>query len=76
LRVGVAPSLANPHQRGDGFFEFTLLGQTNRSYAVEFTSNFGGWTNLTNVTLSTPQAPVVDRTSTNAALRFYRVRLP
>jgi hypothetical protein len=61
--------------RGDRAFEFTLFGQSNRIYAVEFSSDFNGWTNLTNITLSGLQAPVTDSRATNAPARFYRVRV-
>jgi hypothetical protein len=76
LRVNSQPFLANAHVRGDGFFEFTIVAQTNRIYAVEYSANFNGWTNLTNVNLSAPQTLVVDPGSTNTAMRFYRVRVP
>ncbi len=74
LQVSSQPFLADPHLRLDGVFEFTLVGRTNRTYSVEWTADFNGWTNLTNITLTGPQAPVTNP-STNAAARFYRARL-
>jgi len=74
LRVSSAPFLASPRLRGDGAFEFQLNGQSNRNYAIEFTVNFGGWTNLTNVLLGNPQTTITDFTASNAPARFYRVR--
>ena len=73
LRVNTAPFLTLPQLRGDGAFEFTLNGQTNRQYRVEYTINFGGWTNVTNITLSNPQAPITDHAASNSSARFYRV---
>ena len=74
LTVSTKPFLANPHLRPDGVFEFTLVGRTNRTYNIDWTPDFNGWTNLTNITLTSPQAPVTNP-STNAAARFYRARL-
>ncbi len=75
LRVNSKPFLANSHLRVDGVFEFTLLGRSNRNYTVEFSTNFTGWTNVTNITLTAPQATVSDGGATNANSRFYRVKL-
>jgi hypothetical protein len=76
LRVNSQPFLSQPKLRPDGAFEFTLQGQTNRLYAVEFSVSLTGWTNLTNITLNVPQSLIVDRAATNSPHRFYRVRLP
>jgi len=74
LRVNAQPFLLNPRFVGNTF-EFTLHGQTNRTYQVEFSATLTSWTNLTNVILTSPQAPVTDSVS-NALMRFYRVRIP
>ena len=58
----------------NGAFEFTLMGRSGRSYSVEFSTDFSGWTNLTNITLGSPQAPAVDVGASNGVSRFYRVR--
>jgi hypothetical protein len=75
LRVNTSAFLTRAKVRGDGAFEFQIVGQSNRTYEVQFTTNFDGWTPLTNVFLNGPQAPVVDPARTNTASRFYRVRL-
>ena len=62
-------------QHGGSAFHFTLLGRSNRNYSVEFTTDFSGWTNVTNITLSGPQAVVTHGGASNATSRFYRVRL-
>ena len=64
-----------PSVRGDGAFEFLLLGRSNRNYTVEYTTDFNGWTNLTNVTLPGASATVVDPGAINAPSRFYHARL-
>ena len=75
LMVNSSFVLFAPSVRGDGAFELFLLGRSNRSYAVEYTTDFNGWTNVTNVTLPGPSATVVDPGATNAPARFYRARL-
>ena len=70
-----APFLTAPTRRGDGAFESTLHGRTNRNCTVEFSVSLTGWTNVTNILLTSPQSPVVDMAATNAASRFYRERL-
>jgi hypothetical protein len=66
--------LTQPTLRPDRVFEFQLNGVSNRSYSVEFTTDFTGWTNVTNITLTNAQTTVSDGTSSNAPARFYRVR--
>jgi hypothetical protein len=75
LTVSTVFVLLSPTVRGDGAFEFTLMGRSNRNYTVEYTTDFNGWTNVTNLTLPGPQATVIDPGATNAPSRFYRVRL-
>ncbi len=74
LQVNTAASLFAPQIRSDGVFQFTLLGRSNRNYSVEYSTDFAGWTNLTNLTLPGSQAPITDVAS-NATWRFYRVRV-
>jgi hypothetical protein len=74
LRVTVQPFLSDARRHADGTFEFTLNGQTNRMYAVEYSGTLSGWNVLTNVTLTSPKATVIDR-ETNT-MRFYRVVVP
>ncbi len=75
LTVNTSFVLFAPTVRGDGAFEFRLLGRSNRNYTVEYTTDFSGWTNVTNVTLSSAQATVIDPSASNASSRFYRARL-
>jgi hypothetical protein len=75
LTVSTVFVLLSPIVRGDGAFEFTLMGRSNRNYTVEYTTDFSGWTNVTNLTLPGPQATVIDPGATNDTSRFYRVRL-
>ncbi len=75
LTVNTSFVLFAPSVRGDGAFEFLLLGRSNRNYTVEYTTDFNGWTNVTNLTLPGPSATVVDPGATNHTSRFYRARL-
>ena len=65
-RVNTSFVLFAPSVRGDGAFEFLLLGRSNRNYTVEYTTDFNGWTNVTNVTLPGAQATAIDPGATNA----------
>jgi hypothetical protein len=75
LTVSTVFVLRSPSVRGDGAFEFILMGRSNRNYTVEYTTNFDSWTNVTNIVLPGPQATVIDPGATNSNSRFYRVRL-
>lgn len=74
LQVVGGAHLLSPQMRGDGVFEFTLFGQGSQNYTVQYSTDLSGWTNLTNITLSSPVAPIIDPSATNAPMRFYRVR--
>ncbi len=75
LRVTDAPFLAGPRLRSDGAFEFTVNGQTNRSYTIQSSTNLATWADITNLTLGTSQGSFTDISATNAPSRFYRMRL-
>jgi hypothetical protein len=76
LRINVAPFLGQPKVRPDRTFEFKLNGPTNRTYSIEYTTNFNSWTNLTNFLLTVPQTTITDLSASNAPTRFYRVHSP
>jgi hypothetical protein len=75
LTVNVAPVIGAPHIMANGAFAFTLHGQSNTSYYIDFTSALPNWTNLTTVTLTSNSLPVIDNAASNNVLRFYRARL-
>jgi hypothetical protein len=51
-------------------FEFTLLGLTNATYIIDFSSNLLNWTPLQ----TNAPSVFVDATSSNVPARFYRAR--
>lgn len=67
--------LLSPLQAGPETFAFTLQGPAGHLYAIEVTTNFDAWTELTTVTNPTGQAQFIDLTSSNVLTRFYRARL-
>ena len=75
--LSVVPS---PFQLGnfaltlDRRVQFQLSGDP-ADYIVESSSNLLNWTTVTNITLSTGSAYLIDPAATNLPLRFYRSRL-
>jgi hypothetical protein len=68
------PFITSPQRFGSQQFGFTINGQTNVNYTVQFTTNLAsGWSNLFSLTLTNNMFPVVDSNATNRA-RFYRVQ--
>lgn len=66
--------LTAPTHLADRQFQFTVLGIPGQTYAAEASSNLMDW-----FAISTNVAPadtfnILDRSATNAVLRFYRVR--
>jgi hypothetical protein len=76
LTVLVPPALSAPQRQGDGSFLFTLEGQGNRTYVIDFTPDFLSWSNLNTVTLSNGASSAVhDPGASNVPARFYRARI-
>ncbi len=76
LTVLVPPALSAPQRQGDGSFLFTLEGQGNRTYIIDFTPDFLAWSNLNTVTLSNGASSAVhDTGASNVPVRFYRARI-
>ena len=57
-------------------YEFTLTGETGRTYRVEATTNFANWMPVTNVINDIGSIRFTDLGSTNTARRFYRAVTP
>jgi hypothetical protein len=74
LTLSSSAFLTGSQLLGNGAFQFTVVGQSNRTYAVEFSTNLSTWTNLTSVTLTNTTSTVTDATATNSKTRFYRLR--
>ena len=75
LAVLVSPVLADPHINADGAFATSLIGPTNWIYALEATTNFLDWLELSRLTNTGQLTPLVDADATNHPGRFYRVRV-
>jgi outer membrane protein assembly factor BamB len=70
------PSLAQPHKRSDGGFQFQLQGELGQGYTVLGCTNLNSWTSLTSFVATTVPMEVVDFTATNFPIRFYRASSP
>jgi hypothetical protein len=57
-----------------GGFQFTLAGETGRTYVVETSTNLAGWTPWLTVTNLSPPRSLLDAAISNAPQRFYRAR--
>jgi len=51
---------------------FTLTGDADRSYEIQYSSNLTSWTSLTNSFNPAGQIQFADTTASNASARFYR----
>lgn len=56
-------------------FRVTLVGESNRSYRTEYSSNLADWYPLTTNYLTGTEVEILDHNATNAAGRFYRSRM-
>jgi uncharacterized delta-60 repeat protein len=54
----------------------TLMGEANRSYRLEISSNLVNWTAWTNFTSQADSTDLVDFVGTNSPNRFYRAQSP
>jgi hypothetical protein len=66
--------LSSPQRRPDGAFELTLIGQTNRSYTVQVSTNLTTWTDWTSVTPSSFNTLLTDPAAAQDRQRFYRAQ--
>lgn len=74
LGLGVATRLEIPSGPRRDPFEIMLVGERERSYALEFSSDLQLWSPLATVVNSNGQTVVKDTASYHAATRFYRAR--
>jgi hypothetical protein len=70
------PRLRRVPQSGEDIrqngFRMTLVGESNRLYRTEFSTNLADWYPLTTNHLAGTEVEILDHTATNAAVRFYR----
>ena len=67
---------ASTQRLPDGSFHLTLIGQTNRTYTIEVSSDLSFWTSWTNVTPTNASTPLTDLEAARHMQRFYRARTP
>lgn len=68
------PVLLSPAGSPNDPFIFTISGDAGHVYAVEISTNFQNWTQLTTISNVTGQVEFSDSTSSNSLTRFYRAR--
>jgi hypothetical protein len=68
--------LASPQRLPDGSFQLTLIGQTNRSYTLQISTDLTTWTDWTNLTPASYSTPLTDPAAAHDPQRFYRARTP
>ena len=64
--------LTDPELQTDGSFRMNLHGETNYSYAIEYSSNLTHWLPLRNAIAFDGSASVIDTNSGSGDLRAYR----
>ena len=74
LTLSASAFLTGSQILANGAFQFTIVGQSNKTYAVESSTTLSSWTNLTSVTLTNTTGTVTDPAATTNKTRFYRVR--
>jgi probable HAF family extracellular repeat protein len=71
------PALTNLRVSG-GQAQFNLSGMTNVTYSVEYAASLPAtnWTVLTNLSMTSSPAQIIDTANTNVGTRFYRAVQP
>jgi hypothetical protein len=72
--IGGQPLLTEPEYLPNGTMRFKLLGNSNQSYFIEFSTNLVDWPTLTNLLTTNALMPFLDGTSPGVTNRFYRAR--
>jgi len=67
--------LLAPNGSPNSPFTFIVSGDAGHIYAVEMTTNFQAWTELTTISNQTGQVEFTDPAASNSVRRFYRARL-
>ena len=75
LTVVEAPALERPGFTAEAEFAAVLTGPTNRTYAIEVSTNLTDWVELGTVTHTNGATPVVDPAAADSTRRYYRARL-
>ena len=72
---GSAPVLSEPRLLSASEFQFLLTGDSNTTYAIQFSSDLTNWTTFTNIPYTEP-VTITDRPPPADRSRFYRARAP
>lgn len=73
LTVAEPPKLEGPKVNGSNL-ELNLIGQANKAYLVQSSTNLRDWAGLTTVTNSGRKTAIIDPLPSLPTLRFYRLR--
>ena len=71
-----APVLSEPRLLSASEFQFLLTGESNVTYAIQFSPDLTNWTTFTNVLQSNGSVTVTDPAAATEPRRFYRARGP
>jgi hypothetical protein len=69
------PGLTDPQVLPNGQFQLTVNGIAGRTYAIDYSTDLSGWTELGTLTLSGTTGTFTDTTAPGHSPRFYRARL-
>ena len=73
VEVDLGLSNLTPFLAPSGDFVLTFTSQNGRPYAIEVSTNLASWQTVTNFTSTAATIQFVDRDTSNATERFYRV---
>jgi hypothetical protein len=71
----IGPVLTTPRLLTNGVFTSVLMGATNWSYAIEYSTNLAHWTGLTILSNTAGVMPFEDTDASNSVRRYYRARV-
>ena len=75
LTVLEPPTLEVPGFTPDGEFAAVLVGPSNRTYAIEISTNLSHWAELTTLVHTNGATPFLDPAAADSPRRYYRARL-
>ena len=70
------PVLSDPLSLSAAEFQFRLTGDSNQTYAVQFSGDLTNWTTFTNVPYTIAPVTITDPAAGTASRRFYRAYKP
>jgi hypothetical protein len=73
---GSPPVLSQPQWLPGGQFQFLLTGDSNVTYAVQFSPDLTNWNTLTNVPYTSGSVTILDPVAAPESHRFYRALRP